>query len=221
MNIAIISAAIVLNLLLLLTLLIVVPRLLRRHETHTTDDALRLREMLLDVLSEQEAVTLRQNQIGATLAGLNRELARMAEGSSKELAPEVLAAAAGVPQLERRLEALHAQLGGWFERSTMTQHQNRVAQAENWGNLVGLLANIQDNIGTLNSKVATRQEPQHNAANVLLGELEDEMQHMRDLAVEVADMQLKLRRSLLERETHLASLRAQVLGVPSLGNRAA
>ena len=90
---------------------------------------------------------------------------------------------------------------------------------QRWTNLLGLLATMQDNIASLN-RVAAR--PQANvAADRLLYELDTEMQNLRALADEVAGIQWKLRRSVLERETSLAALRAQVLNTPKLGHRAA
>lgn len=220
MNIAIIGTAIVLNLLLLIGLLVIVPRLLRRHDSHASEDALRLREMLLDVLSEQEAVTLRQNQIGISLATMNQELNKLATTEPPTISPEALAQAAGLPQLERRLEALQGQLGGYYDQTQQTQHIERVTEAQNWGNLMSLLATMQDRIAVLNGEVAQQNQPRY-AADRLLEELEAEMQHLRELADDIAGLQLNLRRSVLERETHLANLRSELRKRPALSNRAA
>src|SRR3712207_2646156 len=102
----IIIAAIVLNVLLLVGLLLLVPRLLRRQENRAAEEATRLREMLLDVLSEQEAVTLRQAQIGSSLSMMREQIGKLAEAApqSVNLSGDALAAAAGFPQLERQLE---------------------------------------------------------------------------------------------------------------------
>ena len=55
---------------LLALLLWFVPRLLQQQVVRVSDDASQLREMLLDLLSEQEAVTIRQTQLGAAIAQL-------------------------------------------------------------------------------------------------------------------------------------------------------
>lgn len=55
---------------LLALLLWFVPRLLQQQAVRVSDDAAQLREMLLDLLSEQEAVTIRQTQLGAAIAQL-------------------------------------------------------------------------------------------------------------------------------------------------------
>jgi hypothetical protein len=55
----------------LLTLLLwFVPRLLQQQVVRVSDESAQLREMLLDLLSEQEAVTIRQTQLSAAIAQL-------------------------------------------------------------------------------------------------------------------------------------------------------
>lgn len=219
----VIIAAIILNVILVLGLIIFLPRLFRRQDSRAAEEATRLREMLLDVLSEQEAVTLRQAQIGAALGLVQDQIGQLAETSpaSIELSPAALAEAAGLPRLERRLEALHGQLGSWFETGQREQRETRGYDNQNWTNLMGLLATMQDRIATLNTAVEQRQPQTNVAAQQLLLELDSEMQNLRALADEIAGLQWKLRRSVLERETSLAALRAQVLGIPKLGHRAA
>jgi len=218
----IIIAAIVLNVLLLIGLILFLPRMLRRQDTRAAEEATRLREMLLDVLSEQEAVTLRQAQIGSSLASVQTQVGKLAETEpSPSLSAEALAEAAGFPQLSRRIEALQGQLGTFFEDSGNAQRSRQVEEAQSWANLLSLLATMQDRIATLNTAV-DQQQPQMNvAANQLLVEMDNEMQNLRMLADEIASLQWKLRRSVLERQTSLAALRAQVFGAPKFGHRAA
>jgi chromosome segregation ATPase len=225
----IIVAAIVTNLLLLLGFGLLVPRWLRRQDTQAADEASRLREMLLDVLSEQEAVTIRQAQLGAELTTMHEQLGKLAEAEPArfELAPAQLSEAAGLPQIEQGLQALRREIGSWFDREAATeaslhaaQRLERLEERENWTQLLGLLATMQDRIAELNGAVV--QQPQaRQATDRLLQELESEMQNLRGLADEIAGIQWKLRRSVLERENRLASLRAQVVDVPKFGNRAA
>lgn len=217
-----IVAAIVLNVLLLAGLIIWGPRLLRRLDNRTAEEATRLREMLLDVLSEQEAVTLRQAQIGVSITGMQKEIGKLAEAepAAVHVSAEELAQAAGMPQLEVRIEALQGQLGSWLERYANVHAEQELRDAQSWSNLMGLLATMQDRIATLNQAV---EQPQPVvAADHLLEELDNEMQNLRMLADEIAGLQWKLRRSVLERETSLAALRAQVVGsAPRFGHRAA
>lgn len=222
MTLPIIITAIILNGLLLLGLIILLPKLLQRSDSRAADEALRLREMLLDVLSEQEAVTLRQNQIGAALTQVNRDVARIADAEQPAVSPLALAQAAGFPQLERRIEALQGQLGTWFEERATVQHSTQVTDAQSWGNLMGLLASMQDRIAVLNNAVTQKAQPQLSVANEqLLSDLENEMQQLRGLADEIAGLQWKLRRSVLERESNLATLRSQMVGLPAYNHRAA
>ncbi len=222
MTLPIIITAIILNGLLLLGLIILLPRLLQRSDSRAADEALRLREMLLDVLSEQEAVTLRQNQIGTALAQVNRDVARIADSDQPGLSQLAVAQAAGFPQLERRIEALQGQLGTWFDERATVQRTTQVTDAQSWGNLMGLLATMQDRIALLNNAVTQKAQPAINlASDQLLADLEGEMQQLRGLADEIAGLQWKLRRSVLERENNLAALRSQMVGLPTYNHRAA
>ena len=221
----IILGAIITNVLLLAGFGLLVPRWLRRHDNYAAQEATRLREMLLDVLSEQEAVTLRQAQIGSSLASVEQRIGKLAEAepAAGGLSADTLAAAVGVPALDERLAALQGTLGSWIERSTAErqamQHTQQIQERESWGNLLGLLATMQDNIASLNTAVGQPQG--HVAADRLLQELDAEMQNLRMLADEIAGLQWKMRRSVLERETSLAALRAQVQKAPKFDHRAA
>src|SRR4028119_1672989 len=116
----------------------------------------RLREMLLDVLSEQEAVTLRQAQIGSSIAYMHDQIGQIAtteRSASVNISPEQIAEATGLPQLQNRIEMLQGQLGEWLTTGVQTQHKSRVADSESWGNLMGLLATMQDRIAVLNQAV--------------------------------------------------------------------
>ena len=211
-----IIAAIVANGLVLLGFIVLMPRLLRRQEYRAAEEASRLREMLLDVLSEQEAVTLRQAQIGSSLSTMREQIGKLAEHEppSLNLSADSLAEAAGMPQLQRRIEAMQGQLGSWFEQGTADQREQQLHETQNWTQLMGLLATMQDRIAVLNDAVDQQQPQASQATDRLLHELESEMQNLRSLADEIAGLQWKLRRSVLERETSLAALRAQVLQSP-------
>jgi hypothetical protein len=221
----IIVAAIVTNVLLLAGFGLLVPRWLRRQDDQAAQEATRLREMLLDVLSEQEAVTLRQAQIGSSLGSMQDQIGKLAatEPAALPLAPGALAEATGIPRLNEQLAALQGTLGAWIETSAAEQQAaedaQRVQESQSWGNLLSLLATMQDNIASLNMAVAQPQA--HVAADRLLQELDAEMQNLRMLADEIAGLQWKMRRSVLERETSLAALRAQVQKTPRFGPRAA
>ena len=219
-----IGAAVVLNVLLLLGLIFMMPRILNRQEGRATEEAARLREMLLDVLSEQEAVTLRQAQIGSSISYMHDQIGQIASTdrpATVNISPEQIAEATGLPQLQNRIEALQGQLGEWLTSGVQTQQKSRVADSESWGNLMGLLATMQDRIAVLNQAVAVQQAQPTVAADRILEALETEMQSLRGIADEIASLQWKLRRSVIERETSLASLRAQVGSALKVDHRAA
>lgn len=219
-----IGAAIVLNVLLLLGLVIMMPRILTRQESRASEEAARLREMLLDVLSEQEAVTLRQAQIGSTISYMNDQIGQIASAehtAQLSLSPEEIANATGLPQLQHRIEALQGQLGEWFHTGAQQQQQQRLTDSESWGNLMGLLATMQDRIAVLNQAITVQQQQPSVAADRVIEALESEMASLRTIADEIASLQWKLRRSVIERETSLASLRAQVGGGLKIDHRAA
>lgn len=219
-----IGAAIVLNVLLLLGLVIMMPRIMSRQENRATEEAARLREMLLDILSEQEAVTLRQAQIGSSLSFMHDQIGQIAtaeHGATLSISPEEIAAATGMPQLQTRIDALQGLLGEWLHSGAQAQQQQRTVDNESWGNLLGLLATIQDRMAVLNKAVAAQQQQPSLMADRMLESLEHEMQSLRSIADEIASLQWKLRRSVIERETSLASLRAQVGSAINVGHRAA
>src|SRR5258706_16127662 len=64
---------------LLALLLWFVPHLLQQQATRVAGETSQLREMLLDLLSEQEAVTMRQTQLGSSLSHMQDQLSAMAE----------------------------------------------------------------------------------------------------------------------------------------------
>ncbi|HEX6289700.1 MAG TPA: hypothetical protein VFZ66_10945 [Herpetosiphonaceae bacterium] len=219
-----IVAAIALNVLLLFGLIVMMPRIMSRQESRATEEAARLREMLLDVLSEQEAVTLRQAQIGSSIAYMHDQIGQIATQETTarlSISADEIAEATGLPQLQRRIEALQGQLGEWFDGRSQVHHQQRVADSESWSNLVGLLATMQDRIAVLNQALVVQQTQPTLAVERVVEALESEMQHLRGIADEIASLQWKLRRSVIERETNLASLRAQVGSALKVDHRAA
>lgn len=220
----VIGGAIALNVLLLLGLIVMMPRILTRQEGRATEEAARLREMLLDVLSEQEAVTLRQAQIGSSISYMHDQIGQLASvehTATLSISPEQIAEATGLPQLQHRIDALQGQLGEWFEGRTQAQQTQTVADRESWANLMSLLATMQDRIAVLNQAIVVQQTQPTLVADRVIESLESEMASLRGIADEIASLQWKLRRSVIERETSLASLRAQVGNALKMDHRAA
>lgn len=91
---------------LLALLLWFVPRLLQQQLMRTSDESAQLREMLLDLLSEQEAVTIRQTQLGAAIAQLQARLDVVAPSGEDTLG------------MIDRINSLQQTLQDWSEQRT-------------------------------------------------------------------------------------------------------
>src|SRR5215475_15734937 len=118
---------------LLALLLWFVPHLLQQQATRVAGETSQLREMLLDLLSEQEAVTMRQTQLGSSLSHLQDQLASIAEagpGSANRQAQ--LSAEAGIQQLESRLTEFQNQIQGWIEKGRHTSPARAAQDNESW-----------------------------------------------------------------------------------------
>ena len=192
---------------LLALLLWFVPHLLQQQATRVAGETSQLREMLLDLLSEQEAVTMRQTQLGSSLSHLQDQMASIAEAGSGLAGRQAqLTAEIGIQQLESRLTEFQNQMQGWVEKSRHASPTRTAQDNESWANLMSLLATIQDRVGALSRDQASAQAGLQ--ARELLEELEQEMQNLRSISEEIAMLQWRLRRSLHERQSNLSVLRA-------------
>jgi septation ring formation regulator EzrA len=192
---------------LLALLLWFVPHLLQQQATRVAGETSQLREMLLDLLSEQEAVTMRQTQLGSSLSHLQDQLASMAEAGPGPTGRQAqLTAEAGIQQLESRLAEFQNQIQGSIEKGQHTSPARAAQDNESWANLMSLLSAIQDRVGALSRDRASAQAGLQ--ARELLEELEQEMQNLRSISEEIAMLQWRLRRSLHERQSNLSVLRA-------------
>ncbi len=99
---------------LLALLLWFVPHLLQQQSANVSYETKRLRDMLLDLLNEQEAVTLRQSQLGTSLMQLRDQIEIVAQNSARDTddgGHSVLA----FQQLESRLGELQGQIQHWTD----------------------------------------------------------------------------------------------------------
>jgi chromosome segregation ATPase len=199
----------------LLTLLLwFVPHLLQQQATKVAGETSQLRDMLLDLLNEQEAVTLRQAQLGNSLTRLQQKIEDMlADGGrfTNQVVPQ-----ADIAHLEGRFSELQNQLQQWAHHRS-SDHNRRSQDNEAWAYLLSLLGTIQDRLGNLS------QQRAGTAANVqavnMLEELEQEMQNLRGISEDIASLQQRLRRSLDQRETSVTTMRTRVPGAtPAQGN---
>jgi chromosome segregation ATPase len=194
----------VLNLALWALLLWFVWRLLRQQATRVAGETTQLREILLDLMNEQEALTMRQGQLSASLSSLQEQLDAIvrAGGLAQKVDPQAaLIAESGMQQLESRLGELQGKIKEWAD---VRQHSAQLRAAQDnqaWANLISLLASIQERVGTLSRSRASMMAGLQ--AGVLLEELEQEMRHLRGISEEIEMLQWRLRRSLHERETNL------------------
>jgi cell division protein ZapA (FtsZ GTPase activity inhibitor) len=195
---------------LLALLLWFVPHLLQQQATRVAGETTQLREMLLDLLNEQEAVTIRQGQLNASLSNLQDQLTDIASaGNRAQLVDQqtALIAENGMQQLEARLGELQSQIKEWADGRQQGARQRAAQDNEAWANLMGLLASIQERVGTLSQDRASVMAGLQ--AGVLLEELEQEMQNLRSISEEIEMLQWRLRRSLHERESNLSVLRTR------------
>ena len=195
----------------LLTLLLwFVPHLLQQQATRVAGETTQLREMLLDLLNEQESVTIRQGQLNASLSNLQDQLSDIASAGSRALVIDQQAsrvAESGMQQLEARLGELQGQIKEWADGRQYGARQRAAQDNEAWANLMGLLASIQERVGTLSQDRASVMAGLQ--AGALLEELEQEMQNLRGISEEIEMLQWRLRRSLHERESNLSILRTR------------
>ena len=195
---------------LLALLLWFVPHLLQQQATRVAGETTQLREMLLDLLNEQESVTIRQGQLNASLSNLQDQLSDIASAGSRALVVDQQAsrvAESGMQQLEARLGELQGQIKEWTDGRQQGVRQRAAQDNEAWANLMGLLASIQERVGTLSQDRASVMAGLQ--AGALLEELEQEMQNLRGISEEIEMLQWRLRRSLHERESNLSILRTR------------
>ena len=195
---------------LLALLLWFVPHLLQQQATRVAGETTQLREMLLDLLNEQESVTIRQGQLNASLSNLQDQLSDIASAGSRALLVDQQTsrvAESGMQQLEARLGELQGQIKEWADGRQHGARQRAAQDNEAWANLMGLLASIQERVGTLSQDRASVMAGLQ--AGALLEELEQEMQNLRGISEEIEMLQWRLRRSLHERESNLSILRTR------------
>lgn len=194
---------------LLALLLWFVPHLLQQQATNVAGETTKLREMLLDLLNEQEAVTIRQTQLGSSMAQMQDRLSELVQTTSQAQADssQALAENTLIQQLEGRLGDIQAQIRDWNEGRQHGARAKAAQDNEAWSHLMGLLAVIQERVGTLSKDRA--QVMAGLQAGALLEELEQEMQNLRSISEEIAMLQWRLRRSLHERESNISVLRTR------------
>jgi Na+/phosphate symporter len=190
---------------LLALLLWFVPHLLQQQAVRSANESAQLREMLLDMLSEQEAVTMRQAQLGTSISYLQDQLEQAVTAAPRAIAPA--ADSTELRRLEERMSVVQTQIQSWLEGRVGAARKRDEQDNEAWARLMGLLATIQERVGQLSQERAAQATGAH--AQALLEDLEQEMSNLRSISEDIARLQWRLRRSLNEREVHTG-----VLGQP-------
>lgn len=194
---------------LLALLLWFVPHLLHQQAVRSARESSDLRDMLLDMLNEQEAVTMRQSQLSASIAYLQDQLEQVVGAAQRDISRGHLAAVdqSALRLLDDRIGALQSQIQGWLDTRARAQRSAQVNDNEAWANLMSLLAAIQERVGALSVERTTATVGMQ--ARVMLDELEQEMDHLRAISDDIATLQWRLRRSLNERESNISTLRSR------------
>jgi chromosome segregation ATPase len=196
---------------LLALLLWFVPHLLHQQAQRNERESAKLRDMLLDMLNEQEAVTVRQSQLGSAIAYLQDQLEQIADNTQNKAGVVIAAPSAAdqmvLRQLEERIGAMQGQIQNWLDTRGRAQRSASAQDNESWAYLMSLLAAIQERVGQISVERGNVQVSLH--ARTLLEELEQEMGHLRGISEDIATLQWRLRRSLHERESNISSLRAR------------
>jgi hypothetical protein len=199
-------------LLLAVLLLWFVPYLLQQQEERAAKEAKRLRELLADVLGEQEAVTMRQAQLGTSLSYLQDQIEQLAtnwpttvdelmsnNGSDRGTPPML-------GELNERIAGLQGQLELWAQQRS-TRPRNNQRDNESWAYLMSLLGTMQERLGTLEKArqrghlpyggmLPTVLPPQMRGEHLDEGEMEDQL---RSISEELATLQWRIQRSLQPR----------------------
>jgi hypothetical protein len=189
---------------LLVLLLWFVPHLLQQQAVHVASETDQLREMLLDLLNEQESVAVRQAHLSSSLSSLQSQLELLTTG--------VMSSGTGGPaadQIDARITELQRQLGDWLEGRQEGDRARVQQDNESWAYLMSLLAAIQDRVGSLSQERTSAVAGVR--AGVLLEDLEQEMLHLRSISEDIARLQQRLRHSLSEHENGISGLRPRVV----------
>lgn len=190
-------------LLLAVLLLWFVPYLLGQQERRAAQESQHLRNMLSDVLGEQEAVAMRQSHLGTLLMHLQDQLEHLYESWPSTVEQLVAQPAAVsrplIEQLDRRIAGLQRQLEQWMDdrkgriRSVSTQEN------ESWAYLMSLLGTMQEQLSDvelLPDSRAVAPGVTGWSGSALIANLHDDLASLNAIADEVSGLQWRLRSAL-------------------------
>lgn len=197
---------------LLALLLWFVPHLLHQQAVNNATEAARLRDMLLDMLSEQEAVAMRQSELSASIAYFQEQLEHVVNTTRQESLAGQMAPADpdALRQIEERISAMQIQIQHWLDTRARVQRHVQAQDNEAWAHLMSLLSAIQERVGQLSvERAGISSGPQ---VRELLGELEQELEQLRAISNDIATLRWRLQRSLGGREAGNPGLRIRAGG---------
>jgi hypothetical protein len=138
--------------LVLLTILLwFVPHLLQQQEQRVLNESAQLREIISEMINEQEAVAMRQVQLGSSISYLQDQMEQLGLNDSTQ-GQRLLTTLD--PNAIQSLEARVSGLQGQFENYVHVLRQHDSQENESWFYLLNLLSAIQERLHALSQAQA-------------------------------------------------------------------
>jgi hypothetical protein len=140
----------------ILTLLVIliwfVPHLLQQQTRQSSDEWVQLRDVISDMLNEQEVVTMRQGQLGTTVFYLQEQFDQLTKTGHHSGYPPVSQlsdpANAELHQLKEQVQMMQGQIERYRKQAESGSQQDNEA----WAYLLSLLAAVMGRIGELSEE---------------------------------------------------------------------
>jgi hypothetical protein len=140
----------------ILTLLVIliwfVPHLLQQQTRQSSDEWFQLRDIISDMLNEQEVVTMRQGQLGTTVFYLQEQFNQLAQTehpAQYRPTPQLPDPAnAELDELKQQVQLMQGQIATYMKQAEAGTKQDN----ESWAYLLTLLSAVMDRIGELSEQ---------------------------------------------------------------------
>lgn len=132
---------------LIVILLWFVPHLMQQQARRAAHESAQLREMLLEMLGEQEMIVGRQGKMGDSLSSLRQQLEILKRLGEHGETPSPVE----LQQLDTRIRAMQLQI----EKHMRTVRANSEKDNESWAYLISLQSAILERIGELSTEPRT------------------------------------------------------------------
>lgn len=144
---------------LLAVLLWFVPHLLQQQALRVEAESSELRELINEMISEQEAVAMRQVQLGTSISYLQDQLEQIVTTGGAGRGHTMLTDIDVVQTLDARMSGLQMQVDRYMRSARVQTRQEN----ESWIYLLGLLDAMQERLHTLSEeRASSRQSQQRN-----------------------------------------------------------